>query len=121
MNHNDTHSLFEIHHVARFHRKRPTRSEALLWAQLKGRKLGARFRRQAVLGSFVVDFFAPCHKLVVEIDGGVHDSAEARRRDEARQREIEAMFGVRFVRVRAELVERDVLAAVAVVRAAINP
>ena len=105
-----------------------TRSETLLWAQLRGRKLGVRFRRQHPLGLFIVDFFAPCARLVprrglprvvVEVDGSVHDSVEARERDAVRQAELEKVYAVRFVRVRAELVERNVLAAVAVIRAAL--
>lgn len=91
-----------------------------MWQQLRGRKLGARFRRQAVLGGCIVDFYAPCEKLVVEVDGAVHASDEARVRDARRQTWLESAFGVRFVRVSAELVERDVLAAVACVRAALR-
>ena len=99
-------------------RKAPTRSEALLWAQLRGRKVGARFRRQAVLGRFIVDFYAPCHRLVVEVEGGVHEAQRAY--DSARQAELERVYGVRFVRVSAELVERDVRAAAEIVRRALR-
>jgi very-short-patch-repair endonuclease len=117
----DPPSLFKLTELAREHRKEPTRSEALLWAHLRKRKVaGARFRREAVLGRFVVDFLAPCDKLVVEVDGGIHRSAERRAYDAARQVELEALYSVRFVRVSAELVERDVLAAVALVRAALG-
>ncbi len=92
----------------------------MLWAQLRQRKTGARFRRQAVLGGFIVDFLAPCHKLVVEVDGAVHRTPEARAFDARRQAWLERLYGVRFVRLDAELVERDVFAAVAVVRAALR-
>jgi very-short-patch-repair endonuclease len=54
---------------------------------------------------FVVDFFAASLKLVVEVDGGMHDDAAQRERDIARERELEAVYGVRFVRLRAELFE----------------
>jgi len=57
-------------------------SEAALWRRLRGRRLGVQFRRQVVLGSFVVDFLAPSARLVVEVDGGWHagrDAADARR------------------------------------------
>src|SRR5690606_27964289 len=53
-------------HVAR------SASEAALWRRLRGRRLGVQFRRQVVLGSFVVDFLAPSARLVVEVDGGWH-------------------------------------------------
>jgi len=115
----DTPSLFILHKFARAMRKKPTRSEALLWAQLRGNKLGVHFRRQHPLWPYVVDFFAPTVKLIVEVDGSVHDSPEAQAHDEHRQAELERFYDVRFVRVRALLVERDVLAAVAIVRAAL--
>ena len=114
---NDTPSLFVLTQFAREQRKAPTRSEALLWAQLRGRKLGARFRRQAVLGRFIVDFYAPCHRLVVEVDGSVHDSPERQARDAARQAELELLYGARFVRLPAWLVERDLASALRRVRA----
>ena len=119
MHRTDTPSLFVLTQFARAHRKAPTRSEALLWAQLRGRKLGARFRRQAVLGRFIVDFYAPCQRLVVEVDGSVHDSPEQQARDASRQAELESLYGVRFVRVSARLVEQDILAALAFIRTAI--
>ncbi len=117
MQSHDSPSQFFLIQRAREMRREPTRSEALLWAQIRGRKLGARFRRQAPLDRYIVDFYAPCHRLVVEVDGAIHDSRiEA---DAIRQREIQALFGVRFIRIRAELVERDVRAAVQLVRAAL--
>jgi very-short-patch-repair endonuclease len=97
---NDAPSLFMLTTFAREMRKKPTRSESLLWAQLRGRKLGARFRRQAVLGRFIVDFYAPCHRLVVEVDGGVHEAQW--RYDIARDAELERFHDARVVRVVAE-------------------
>ncbi len=90
----------------------------LLWQQLRQRKLGVRFRRQHPFGRYVVDFYAACAKLVVEVDGGVHE--RQRVYDAARQAEIERVYGVRFVRVSTELVERDVRAAVEIVRRALE-
>jgi len=84
MNQNETPSLFMLTTFARHMRKHPTRSEALLWAQLRRGKLGVRFRRQHPMLGFIVDFYCASARLVVEVDGGVHDSYEARRRDAAR-------------------------------------
>ena len=100
-------------------RRRPTKSEALLWAQLRGRKLDVRFRRQAPVDDFILDFYAACARLGVEVDGGVHDAVERRRYDALRSEVLSSVYGIRVVRVRAELVERDVLAAVEVIRAAL--
>ena len=115
---NDAPSLFTLIKFARRNRQAPTRSEALLWRELRRRKLGAHFRRQHPLGGcYIVDFCCTTHRLVVEVDGGIH--LAQRERDAARQRATERL-GYRFLRVNADLVERDVAAAVALVRAALG-
>lgn len=95
----------------------PTPSEALLWEELRSRKLGVLFRRQVVIGEWVVDFLAPEVRLVVEVDGGWHAGRE--RKDARRDRGLEAA-GYRVVRVEAEVVLREVERAVSCVRAAIG-
>src|SRR5262249_51910188 len=57
---------------ARLMRADPTPSEARLWRALRGAQLGVVFRRQVVVGAFIVDFAAPHAHLVVEVDGGYH-------------------------------------------------
>jgi very-short-patch-repair endonuclease len=77
-----------------------TRFETLLWCELKAHKLGGyKFRRQAPIGPFIADFFAPATRLIVEIDGPNHDERLAA--DEARTRDLEAK-GFRVVRFRAD-------------------
>lgn len=99
-----------------------TPSEALLWSRLKGWQLGVAFRRQVVLGEaegklFVVDFLAPQARLVVEVDGGAH--TRRAERDERRDRAL-ARLGYRVLRLPAELVERHLEEAVAMVREALG-
>ena len=54
-------------------RSNPTEAEKALWCHLRRRQLdGFRFRRQQPIGPFVVDFFCPEARLVVEVDGGQH-------------------------------------------------
>lgn len=63
---------------ARRLRSGQTGPEAVLWSMLRGRHLeGLKFRRQAPLAGAVVDFFCAELKLVIELDGGVHDLKEA--------------------------------------------
>jgi very-short-patch-repair endonuclease len=121
MNQNDAPSLFKLTAFARHMRKHPTRSEALLWEQLRGRKLGPRFRRQHPLLAFIVDFYCPSYRLVVEIDGGIHLSPQARRYDDARTAQLVQFANVRVLRIDAALVERHVLEAVAIIRCALAP
>ncbi|MFN3878277.1 MAG: endonuclease domain-containing protein [Brevundimonas sp.] len=66
-----------------------TGAEAILWSMLRNRQLGGlKFRRQAPVAGAIADF--ACHeiRLIVELDGGVHDLHEAR--DAARDARIEA-------------------------------
>ena len=65
---------------------------------------------------FIADFCAPSIKLIVEVDGGYHSRRRAA--DASRDRKL-ARLGYRVVRVEAELVLRDLSAAVALVRAAL--
>ncbi|MCR4301604.1 MAG: DUF559 domain-containing protein [Sulfuricaulis sp.] len=54
-------------------RQRQTDAEKKLWRFLRARQLNkAKFRRQYPIGQFVVDFFCPDQRLVVELDGGHH-------------------------------------------------
>ena len=102
---------------ARENRSGLTPPEALLWSALKGRQLGVQFRSQVPLaGCFIVDFLASSAGLVVEVDGEYH--AQRQRSNQRRDDELER-FGYRVVRIEAELVFRDLPAAVALIRAAL--
>jgi very-short-patch-repair endonuclease len=105
--------------VARQFRKEPTPSEDILWQALRGRKLeGRKFRRQQPIGSFVVDFFCGAERLIVEVDGSVHNSQQEA--DQQRQELLESL-GLRVVRVTSELVETSLDEALAVVRQVFSP
>jgi very-short-patch-repair endonuclease len=97
-------------------RRCPTESEARLWAELRGGRLGVRFVRQAVVGAFIVDFLSREARLVVEVDGGYH--VERRRADERRDAQL-VRCGYRVVRVESEVVNGGLSEAVAMVRAAL--
>ncbi len=80
-------------------RQAMTQAEARLWLRLRKPGIaGLRFRRQAPIGPYIVDFFCPQHGLIVEVDGGQH----ARDADAARDRERDSWLaaqGYRLVRV----------------------
>jgi very-short-patch-repair endonuclease len=92
---NDSKKMLEVTvRYAQRLRKKPTKTEILLWEQLRTKKLGGwRFQRQRPilielhgLGTFAVaDFYCGVAKLIVEVDGSVHEDQEAddRARDEA--------------------------------------
>src|SRR5689334_11637762 len=88
------------------HRMRwtPTESEALLWQHLRGSRLGTGFRRQYVIGDFIVDFASPKARLIIEVDGGYHaQRVEADARRDAKLRRA----GWRVVRFSAAECVRD--------------
>jgi very-short-patch-repair endonuclease len=82
---------------ARRMRAQPTDAERILWQQLRHdiALIGSHFRRQALIGPFIVDFASRKAKLVIELDGGQHDWQRAS--DAMRTRRIEAA-GYRVLR-----------------------
>jgi very-short-patch-repair endonuclease len=64
----------EVEEAARRLRKNLTTAEACLWSALRNKKLeGLRFRCQHPVGNFILDFYCAACKLVVEVDGKIHD------------------------------------------------
>lgn len=53
-------------------RTKSTLSEVLLWNKLKRKQLNYQFLRQKPIGNYIVDFYCPEKKLVIEIDGVSH-------------------------------------------------
>jgi very-short-patch-repair endonuclease len=80
-------------------RREPTHAEKILWRYLSGSKLGGhKFRRQAIIGNRICDFFCPAKGLIVEVDGQTHD----RESDLIADRKMEHLTGFRTVRVTNE-------------------
>ncbi len=66
-------------------RNKPTQAEEVLWTQLSGKKLnGYKFRRQHIIDEAIVDFVCIEKKLVIEVDGGYHNTTEQIEFDKAR-------------------------------------
>jgi very-short-patch-repair endonuclease len=66
-------------HAARILRRNPTDAEKRLWWRLRSKQLdGWRFRRQQLIDRYIVDFFCPEARLIVELDGGQHDREMAK-------------------------------------------
>jgi very-short-patch-repair endonuclease len=71
-------------------RRQQTDAERILWFRLRGRRLaGWKFKRQAPIDRFIVDFVCADAKLIVELDGSQH--AVRTRQDEERTRTLEVM------------------------------
>jgi len=69
-----------------------TPADAVLWHALKSSTLhGRKFRRQQSIGAYIVDFYCPAEKLIVELEGAAHDSERAAAYDAWRERYLRRM------------------------------
>ncbi len=62
-----------LKNFARENRKNQTDSENIIWQEVRNSKLGFKFRRQHSIDTFIVDFICIEKKLIVEIDGDIHN------------------------------------------------
>jgi 5-methyltetrahydrofolate--homocysteine methyltransferase len=88
-------------------RREPTQAEARLWWFLCRTATGFRFRRQEPIGPVIVDFACRSRRLIIEIDGGTHDSPDVAERDRFRGRWLEE-HGWRVLRFTDDDVAEDV-------------
>ena len=79
-------------------RKTMTEAEIRLWARLKARQVGGfRFNRQKIIGNYIADFYCHEAKLVIEVDGSQHHTAEGIQADRRRDAYMESC-GLRVLR-----------------------
>jgi very-short-patch-repair endonuclease len=91
--------------AARHLRQHLTPAEVRLWSALRRRQLASlKFRCQHPVGQFIVDFYCPSCKLVIEVDGDIHTLQTVY--DEARTEQLQ-VFGYRVLRVTNEEVLND--------------
>ncbi|UOQ77478.1 endonuclease domain-containing protein [Hymenobacter sp. 5516J-16] len=69
-------------------RSNPTAAEDALWQALRNNQLGVKFRRQHVIGTFIVDFVCVEAQLIVEVDGDVHRETGQAEHDAGRTHEL---------------------------------
>jgi len=99
---NNSHLLLER---AKGMRNNPTEAEAILWESLKSKKIGSKFRRQHLIDDYIVDFVCLEKKLVIEVDGEIHNSQKDK--DEARTSVLNGL-GFEVIRFRNEEVIGDI-------------
>ena len=79
-------------------RQTPTEAERAAWKLLRGRNLGAKFRRQFRIEKGVQDFYCFEHRLAIELDGGVHSQIDQMRQDVAKEDYLRTV-GIRLLRI----------------------
>ena len=88
--------------TARELRKKQTPAESVMWKLLRDRRLmNMKFRRQHQFGDYIVDFYCHDYKLVIELDGGVHNSDGQKKHDHKRDAYLASM-GITVLRFRNE-------------------
>ncbi len=82
-----------------------TDAERLLWSKLRRKQVkNFQFYRQRIIGNYIVDFYCPSSKLIIEVDGGQHYQDEGDRRDKVRDDYMKNL-GMKILRV----LDREVL------------
>ena len=82
----------EMRQKARSLRKTMTKGEVPLWLELRALKAdGFLFRRQAPIGPYIVDFVCLAARLIVEVDGDLHETASGRRHDANRDAYLQSL------------------------------
>ena len=95
----------KLKNLARELRKNMTDAERHLWSRIRRKQLkNYQFYRQKNIGDYIVDFYCPGAKLIVEVDGGHHYMSENTEKDEARDKYLESL-GFRVL----HFSDRDVL------------
>ena len=101
----DWYPLLKEH--ARRMRNNPTEAEDFLWRQLKGKGLNTSFKQQCVILDYIADFYFPSANLIIEVDGGYHQTDEQQTLDEIREEKLKKQ-GYRILRFTNEQVLFDI-------------
>ena len=101
-------------------RKHMTEAELVLWSVLKGKKLGGRkFRRQHGIGFYIADFYCPSEKLIIELDGQHHYTAECIANDTERDEYFNQM-NIKVLRFEKKEVLNDLTGVLRKIKANFN-
>jgi len=90
------------------HRNQPTEAETILWDLLKSKQLsGFKFRRQHIIGTYITDLVCLDRRLVIEIDGLIHQLAGNKESDEVRTQWLQRQ-GFKVIRFTNDEVIKDI-------------
>ena len=78
-------------------RNNVTHTEMILWGRLKEYFLELKFRRQHPISLYIADFYCHTKKVIIEIDGSIHDLEEVKSNDAIRQKQLEDL-GIKVLR-----------------------
>ena len=101
-------------------RKKSTPAEQLVWDRLRNRKLNnIKFRRQQIIEGFIADFYCESAKLVVEVDGGIHNTLKQKKIDVHRDAVFRAR-GIHVLRITNDVVFKNISGTLHLIASTIN-
>jgi very-short-patch-repair endonuclease len=90
-------------------RRAPTEAEERMWSVVRRNQIdGLRFRRQHAIGPYFADFYCDAARLVVEIDGSIHDTPRQGGADQQRDRYLRSL-GLEVLRIQNDEIFSDLL------------
>ena len=95
-----------LYQMARDLRNSATHAETILWGYLKTKPLGFKFRRQHPYSIYILDFYCHSLKLVIEVDGNIHDLDKVKENDKHRE-ELIQKDGLTIIRFENKQVEQS--------------
>ena len=97
-------------------RKESTLEEAMLWDEIRNRKLDDKFRRQHLVGKYIVDFICLEKKLIIEVDGGYHNAKEQIELDQVRTFELEQKNLFKVIRFTNDEVKFEINKVISIIK-----
>ncbi|HRI20428.1 MAG TPA: endonuclease domain-containing protein [Panacibacter sp.] len=98
----------KIFENARALRQNSTEAEEMLWQEIRNKKLnGLKFRRQHPIDKWIADFYCHEKKLVIELDGLIHNEKEIAEYDAGREKDLNEL-GMNVIRFRNEEVMTNI-------------
>lgn len=110
-----THTLKYLKEKRSELRKSLTPAEAYLWKHLKSRQLkGRRFNRQHSIKNYIVDFYCAKEKLIVELDGEIHNNPLTQEKDEKRTQVLNDL-GFKIIRFENKMVFDNLISVLSII------
>jgi very-short-patch-repair endonuclease len=104
----NVHNKKSLESIRRDLRQRSTKAEKILWPELRSRRFeGKKFKRQHSIGNYIVDFYCSSSRLIIELDGEVHQNKEQQITDAFRDENLKDM-GFKVLRLSNDLIIHDI-------------
>ncbi len=112
----EVHNKKSLKEIRRTLRQTITPAENFLWQQIRNRKLNKmKFKRQHSIGNYIVDFYCASSRLIIELDGEVHNVPEQIEKDKSRDENLKEMgfkilrFSNEYVLSNINLVKQEII------------